>query len=116
MQIAGLVVDQIIRAKDGFVAAEDIVSGQYEGKMPLQPAIFGPQRVGNNHSLRGNKNLKAPGKRLEHLLSARHQRKILEEVLSVKESAQLLLAFERRHFPQPLSLIHISEPTRQAEI
>ena len=42
-QILGQVVDQVVGAEDGLVAAKDVVGGRDEGKMTLEPAVLGAQ-------------------------------------------------------------------------
>ena len=98
-QVFGQVVDEIVGAEDGLVAAEDVMGGRDEGEMALQPAVLGAERVGDAHGLGGNEDFKAGREVLEHLLRARHKRQVLEKVFGVEKVAELLLAVERRDFP-----------------
>ena len=98
-EIPGLVVDEIVGAEDGLVTAEDVVRGRDEGKMSLQPSVFGAEGVGHGHGLRGDEDFKAGGEVFEHLLRVGNQSQVLEEVFSVEEGAKLLLAVEGRDLP-----------------
>src|SRR5271166_1163170 len=99
LQVSGLIVDEEVGAKDRLVAAEDVVRGRDEGKVALQPAVFGAERVGHGHGLRGDVNFKTRGKVFEHRLRLRHERKVFEEIFSIEKGAKLRLPVERRDFP-----------------
>src|ERR1700691_1600694 len=58
-QIFGLVLDEVVCAEHLFIATEDVMRWRNERKMALQPTVFGTQGVGNDHGLRGDKDLKA---------------------------------------------------------
>jgi len=45
-EILGQVVDEIVGAKDGLVAAEDVVRGRDERKVSLQPGYLEPSELG----------------------------------------------------------------------
>jgi len=99
-KVFGLIVDEEVGAEDGFVAAEDVVRGRDEGKVALEPAVFGAQGVGDGHGLRGDENFETRRKFFEDWLRVRHEGQILEEVFGVEESAELGLAIERGNFPE----------------
>src|SRR4051812_17841553 len=100
LQVARQVVNQIVRAQNALVAAEHVILRRNEGEVPLQPAILRAQRVRYGHGLRGDEHVEALGEFLQHFLRARHQRQVFEEILRIKESAELLLAVLRRNLPQ----------------
>jgi hypothetical protein len=102
-EVFGQVVDEIVGAQDRLVAAEDVVGGRDEGEVALQPAVLGAEGVGDGHGLGGDEDLKACGEALEHLLSAGHEGQVLEEVLGVKEGAELLLAINGGDLPEALA-------------
>jgi len=100
LEIARQVVDEVVRAKNGFVAAEDVMRGRDEGEVALEPAVFGAERVGDGHGLGGDEDFELLRKLLQDVLCVGHQRKIFKEVFGIEEGAKLLLAVERSNLPQ----------------
>src|SRR5690348_10313002 len=102
-QVAGQVVDQIVGAENGLAAAKHIMLRRNEGKVALQPAVLGSQRVGDNHGLRGDKDFKARREILQHLLRAGNQRQVFKKIFGIEKGAKLLLAVGRSEFPNSLA-------------
>ena len=100
LQVARQVVDQVIGAEDALVAAKNVVGRRDEGKVALQPAVLGAERVGDGHGLGGDEDVEAGGKVLQNLLRIGHQGQIFEEVLGIEEGSDLLLAILRRNLPK----------------
>src|SRR5579864_631839 len=103
LEVAGQVVDEILGAENGLVAAEDVVGGRDEQEVALQPAILGAERVGYGHGLGGDENVEAFGQVLQDLLRTGHQWEVFEKVLGIEEGAHLLLTVGGRHLPQALA-------------
>src|ERR1039458_9366126 len=102
-EVFGQVVNEVVGAEDGLVAAEDVMRGRDEGKVALQPAVLGAEGVGDGHGLGGDEDFKTGGEVFEDVLSAGHEGQVLEEILGVKEGAELLLAVEGGDLPQSLA-------------
>src|ERR1039457_3217409 len=72
-EVFGQVVDEVVGAEDGLVAAEDVMRGRDEGKVALEPAVLGAEGVGDGHGLGGYEDFGAGGEVFEHVLSAGHE-------------------------------------------
>ena len=83
-QLAGVVVDEVVGAEDGFVAAEDDVRRGDEGEVLVQPTVFSVEGGGHLHGGAGDKDLVVPLQLLEHALRVGHDVERVEEVGGVQ--------------------------------
>ena len=102
-EIARKIVDEVVGAEDGLVAAEDVMGGRDEGEVALEPSILGTERVGHDHGLGGDEDFKTGGEILKGFLRAGDEGKILEEIFGIEEGAKLLLAIVRSELPDSLA-------------
>ena len=80
-ELAGVVVDEVVGAEDGFVAAEDDVGGGDEGEVFGEPVVLGDEAGGDFHGGGGDEDFVAGLEAFEDALGVGHDAEVAEEVV-----------------------------------
>jgi hypothetical protein len=99
-ELADVVIDEVVGAEDGFVAAEDDVGGGDEGEVLGQPLEFGGEAGGDFHGGGGDEDVVAGLEAVEDAGGIGHDGKVAEEVLVAEVGVERGVAGGRNDLPE----------------
>src|SRR5208283_4228478 len=102
-ELAGVVVDEVVGAEDGLVAAEDDVGGWDGGEVALQPAVLGVEGGGDLHSGTGDEDFEVLLEAAEDALRVGHDIEDVEEVVGAEILLEAGMAVDGDDVPDPLA-------------
>ena len=102
-ELAGVVVDEVVGAEDGFVAAEDDVGVGDEGEVAFQPAVLGVEGGGDLHGGGGDEDLVVALELGEDAGRVGHDVEVVEEVFGAEVVVEELVVRGGDDLPEALA-------------
>jgi len=102
-ELARVVVDEVVGAEDGLVAAEDDVGVGDGGEVALQPAELGIEGAGDFHGGGGDEDFVMALERFEDARGIGHDVEVFKEVFGAKKFVEDLVMRSRDDLPEALA-------------